>query len=365
MLRRIAVISVLTVCACNVDAAGGRDDTPVLADDVSPIPSAGPTASGSNGDTSGTGSSRPNDGVSARDGGNAGTGASPTPKGAPVDGSARDGGNADNADMGPSPMADGGRSDVPEGGTPASPPFDPAQVPGLVVWLTADRGVNVGPNGAVTTWVDRASGLVANVRSPCAAPRPASSAVAAAPRPMVSLGNGACMHISTPTPVAFRGFTILAATEIDATAPTGEGRLVSLYGAGAYVDLMRFGERARTTANLSLRQGFTLTTAAGDRTFAPSQMQVVSVFSPTAQERGDLRVDGEVRASQAALPQPLEYPFSTIRIGGGNLPGNPALDSFFGKLGELLVFNRRLTAPELAAAERYLMARFPKSGATR
>jgi len=247
--------------------------------------------------------------------------------------------------------------------------FDPARTAALIAWFAADKDVVTAPGSTtISGWKDQVSGALAAPLGLCAPPVRIGGAAA---KPMVSLGSGQCIGlVSAVRPPATVGVTILIAMSMDATVPAPApdefaGRLLSLYGASSYFDITRAGVDRSAPYLVALpeagpAQVFTMS-APGTRTFAPGSRHVLSFrvdASPGQPPTAEFRVDGVVTAMNTRGTPPIDYSFRTLRIGAGNNPTQPNLDSYFGSVGEVMVFGRGLQAAEREGAETYLKHRW-------
>ena len=245
----------------------------------------------------------------------------------------------------------------------ASVAFDPATSQGLLAWFSADRDVTVtsASNPTVTSWKDQASGVNATPVRRCLGPVRVLPPVG---KPMVNFGRAQCLGMSTskaPSPIA--GLTVLVSTRMDAALPTFDGRLLTMYQ-GTFFSVTRSVSRFNVAAFApdQFASAFSARTPLGDLTFASSKTQILSLRLATAGggSTAEARLDGSPLALVAApsrLP-PLDYAFKALELGAGNNVDSPELDSFFGSLGEVLVFGRLLTPAEVSAAEAYLRVRW-------
>ena len=245
--------------------------------------------------------------------------------------------------------------------------FDPAHTPALIAWLAGDKDVVTSPGSTTLSgWKDQVSGALAAPLGSCAPPvRIGGAAV----KPMVSFGSGQCLGlVSAGRPPATVGVTVLIAMSMDTTVPApapAEGSLLALYGASSYFDIRRAGVDRSAPSLVALptaspAQVFTMS-APGARTFAPGSRHVLSFrvdASPGQPPAAEFRVDGAMMVMNARGTPLLDYSYRILRIGAGNDPSQPTLDSFFGAVGEVLVFGRGLQSAEREAAETYLKQRW-------
>jgi len=225
---------------------------------------------------------------------------------------------------------------------------DPAQVPrdALLLWFMADQGVSV-TGDRLTAWVEQSTAhLTASPPSEAAAPR--RVAQASGP-PMVEF-DGADDGLKLPEGFSsFSGASFFAVAE--AYAASGCAGILSLSN-GDDADDIEFG---RHTTNLLYYEVLGEWVEGAVNAFEANKRLLVAI---TQQSSGavELRINGVVNAS----PKTIALPKAVVRrqnfLGRDTYKACP--QGYKGLLGELVLFNRGVSAEEYAKIQRYLAAKW-------
>jgi hypothetical protein len=229
---------------------------------------------------------------------------------------------------------------------------DPNSLPvsrnGLVLWL---RGDNVATSGSnVTTWSD-VSGSGNNATQATSAKQPILVSNSINGMPSVSF-NGTTDFLQLPAGMAnlSSGASIFAI--IDPTGVTAGARILD-FGNGATSDNLQLQEPASASAELQTYNGATPTSVTSSSAITLNQFQLLEAIDNGT---GTATIyTNSVQGAQSTTMNALNnLTRSSNFIGQGSAGGN----FFKGKIAELLVFNRGITATEQAALEGYLIGKF-------
>jgi hypothetical protein len=233
---------------------------------------------------------------------------------------------------------------------------------GIALWLRADIGVATVDGGSVCRW-DDVSGNGRSFRPATVTP-PVAEAAGLNAKPAVSF-SGPNQHLSRADLIGIGATSGRTIAVIGATSDTTHRFSYFIQGeegtAGTYFSLDQ-----NTFNTAGSREGVYVTNNAYDSDLATTTATRTHVFSISSFAVG------------GALPNVLTYAVDgtarTLARTSGGL-GNGTVESFTNanftaigtanpdftgmKIGELIIYDRELTAPERLAVEQYFGARFP------
>jgi hypothetical protein len=251
------------------------------------------------------------------------------------------------------PLGTTGVSSATDAGIPAT---------GIALWLRADLGVATVDGGAVCRW-DDVSGRGHAFRPGTATP-PVAEAAGLNGKPAVSFPEPE-RYLSRSDVIGIAATSGRTVAVIGATADTTH-RFQYFTQGKAGTPGTYFGLDANTFSTVGSREGVYVTNNAYDSNLATSTATRTHVFSISSFAAG------------GTLPNVLTYAVdgttTTLTRTSGGL-GNGTVESFadadftsigFGaagftgaRIGELIVYDRELSAPERLLVEQYFSSRFP------
>lgn len=232
---------------------------------------------------------------------------------------------------------------------------------GLALWLRADLGLAATDGGVVCRWDDVSGHDRAFLPATAAPPSRAAAALNGKPAVVFSGPNQHLIRNDVLGLSGTSGRTVAVFAASNDTTSRYQLFVQAKVGtAGTY-----FGLDANTFSTVGSREGAYVTNNAYDSDLATSttahtQILSISSFAPGGSLPGVLvyAVDGTVRTltrTSGGLGNGLVEDFSAAdtTFFGAGAPGYTG-----GKLGEMLVWDRKLTAPERLAVEQYFQRRY-------
>lgn len=226
---------------------------------------------------------------------------------------------------------------------------------GLKVWLKADSGVATS-SGNVTTWTDQASGIVFTTAG--VGPAPTLVANSLNGLPVVRFNNSGgdhqvCYLTSTPVnPSSWAGFTIIYATR---TAASGS--------IPAYACVFGWGQSPSTWWNFACgsannttdNQGFGWAGASGNvvlGSFASAPTNSQLVYEAYQYDKTTWTLSGQ----RSNTVSDTSFPTGnvTLLIGSNTYPQSQNT----GDIAEILVYDHKLSASDLATVHAYMQTRW-------
>lgn len=238
-----------------------------------------------------------------------------------------------------------------------SPAFSPLDLAGCLLWLRGDMGVTFSGT-SVSQWNDQ-SGNGNNASQVTAASQPTFSQTAMNNLPAIQGGGvGTPLFMTTPAFTIGSDATILVAAQPSASPQTGFARLVEqrndtayylgVNSAGAYYKFIA----ADNTSPFGTAEG----SAALGGAVTNTANTIIGATYRSSTTTGTLYMNGNfVAADSTHFASPGSTPIAlTIMQRYVTPPSQPWL----GFIGEIVVYNRALSAPELTRVHRYLGARY-------
>lgn len=232
---------------------------------------------------------------------------------------------------------------------------------GLALWLRADLGVATTDGGAVCRWDDVSGNNRAFV--PGTATPPSLAATALKNKPAVTF-SGPGQHMVRGDVLGIAGTagrTVAVFAQSNDTTHRYQFFHQGVTSPGTY-----FGLDANTFQTVGSREGVYVTNNAYDSNIATSTAAHAHILSISSFAAGGTlpgvlvyEIDGTVTTltrTPGGLGNGKVEDFSTANVTffGAGVSGYTG-----GKIGELLVWDHALTAPERLAVEQYFQARFP------
>jgi len=245
----------------------------------------------------------------------------------------------------------------------AAPLLDPKTIPDLLLWFSADQGVTVGAGQALTGWTNRVSGAALTTVS---AVPPTLTAAAQNGLPLVAFGSGRTISGSIVAPVNLDipGISVFTVTKTNAVLLTTTGRPFLLFGRALPDDMSLFQSIASFPEFYSIPRvgnaggAGSWIGAVADTSYAPGTVQQVTyrggMIGATA--INEVRTNGSIRTPRFSTPFRPLLPTVQFMIGGNS--GGVTDWSFYGSMGEVLIFRRTISDTETLSIEQYLKRRW-------
>ncbi|MDZ7616600.1 MAG: LamG-like jellyroll fold domain-containing protein, partial [Patescibacteria group bacterium] len=225
-----------------------------------------------------------------------------------------------------------------------------AGVDGAQLWLDANGGNVITNASGVTQWLDQSG----NGRNATAAGL--TNAVATTNALVNNMGvvrfNGTDQHLSLDLSfLANSGYTILA---VEGRTGTGNHYYLGTYNVSTANQALHIGYRSDTRYTLAQYSNDLDVTVAG---YGSQQFRVWANMLNLATNQQAIYRDGALLGSRTAS--------GALTAAGNGRLGTGFSDQWFnGDLGEILIFDRALTASERAFVEEYLMLRWLDGGSS-
>lgn len=245
------------------------------------------------------------------------------------------------------------RGDVPgegwnatgEGWSVPATQFAPPMISGMVLWLRADQGITLGTGSQVATWADQ-SGHGNNVTQATATARPTLSASGG------PMGQPCLNFASASLQMLDRASAVVSASPWSAfvvqetSTPASEG--FSFYVGG-----------------LSSSNGLGFGLNGSDRViwYSGASILVDGVCPTSTWELWSAVNTGttttfSVNGSSQSVTNPTVQPIAPSAATGIGGSTDTAADTWNGSIAEVILYNRALTAPEVALLNSYFSTRY-------